>query len=78
MNDIKLIEHQVQLLRTEVNAMQKEINEVLTDIQTAMQGMMRGTKLALEVFDSRIRVLEDSLKKPDPVTEKVSESGREI
>lgn len=81
MDNIKLLEHQLQVLRTEVNTMQKEINEVLGDVQTAMQGMTRMTQMALEVFDSRIRTLENNTNSPQVIPQNadtVHVGGKEI
>lgn len=73
--NLDLTAQQIQILRTEVNAMQKEINDVLNDLQLAMQGMGRATSMALEVFDSRITKLEETPKVPQPDADK---SGVEL
>lgn len=54
----------LKLLEQQFAVMQQEINEVLGEVQMAMQGLARGNKMALEVILLRLDALEGG-KQPE-------------
>lgn len=68
----------LKLVEQQVSVMQKEINEVLGEVQVAMQGMSKANKMAFEVLLSRIQELEDRLDKVSTVTDRDSDEGKEL
>lgn len=53
-----MVEFKVQMLEQQVQVMQKEINEVLVELQRAMQGMAKANAMVLHLFDDRLKKLE--------------------
>lgn len=47
------------LLEQKLMVMQNEINTVLIEVQKAMEGMAKGSKMALDVLAEKIRLLEE-------------------
>lgn len=62
----------LKLLEQQLSVMQKEVNEVLGEVQIAMQGMSKANKMAFEVLLSRIQELEQRV---GTVAEKDSRDG---
>lgn len=58
-------EHRLKFLEQQMQVMQREINEILGQIQVAMQGLVRANSMALQVVDARLNKLETPAEKTD-------------
>lgn len=67
--------NRLTLLEQKVEVMQREISEVLREIQVATQSTVVTFSTALKVFDARIRELE-ALNNPIPIRQ--DEEGKEL
>lgn len=77
MDRITLVEQKLEVLA-------REFTEVLRDIQTSLEGITKGNKMAFEVAFERIRLLEEDLAKlqgtavTSNIPSLIIESGKEL
>lgn len=67
--------NRLALLEQKVTVLQREISEVLQEMQVTMQGLTVTYGTALKVMNARLNDLEKQLL-PDPI--RIDESGRDL
>ena len=67
-------EHRLNVLEQKLLVMQKEVSEVIGELQQAMTALMRSQAMASAVADSRLRELEALI--PKQISS--SEEGKEL
>jgi hypothetical protein len=66
----------LKLLEQQVSVMQKEINEVLGEVQFAMEGLVKANKMAMEVIMDRLDKLENPHRTPRAIDK--NPEGKEL
>lgn len=64
-----MLEQRLRLLEDKFTVMTREFNETLGEIQTAVEGITKGNKMAFDVAFEKLRNLEEQLKKATPPTD---------
>ena len=71
-------EHRINFLEQKLTVMQKEISEVLGEMQQALTAMMRSQAIAASVADVRLKDLEAKVFPQEEETEIEHSGGKEI
>lgn len=69
------MEHRLKVLEQKLLVMQKEVSEVIGELQQAMTALMRSQAMATAVANSRLEELEAALS---PKTEELHSGGKEL
>jgi type II secretory pathway component PulM len=77
-NYMEHIEHRLKVLEQKLTVMQKEVSEVIGELQQAMTALMRSQAMATAVTNSRLEELESkTLNIPIPA-DNVHIGGKEL
>ena len=63
------IEHRLKVLEQKLTVMQKEVSEVIGEMQQALTGLMRAQAMATAITNSRLTEVETLLPKSVPAAE---------
>lgn len=69
------MEHRLKVLEQKLLVMQKEVSEVVGELQQAMTALMRSQAIATAVVNSRLTELEQGQATPESRTD---EQGKEL
>jgi hypothetical protein len=73
------LEHRLKVLEQKLMVMQKEVSEVVGELQQAMTALMRSQAIATAVTNSRLTDLEAKTRDmPLPTELRSSEEGKEL
>lgn len=73
------MEHRLKVLEQKLLVMQKEVSEVVGELQQAMTALMRSQAIATAVVNSRLTDLESKTKDISlPAEPRVANEGKEL
>jgi len=73
------LEHRLKVLEQKLMVMQKEVSEVVGELQQAMTALMRSQAIATAVTNSRLEELEAKVPSPGPYEQlRKDEKGKEL
>lgn len=61
------MEHRIKVIEQKLMVMQKEVSEVIGELQQAMTALMRSQAMATAVANSRLEELEDKINPPSTI-----------
>jgi hypothetical protein len=70
------LEHRIKVMEQKLLVMQKEVSEVIGELQQAMTALMRSQAMATAVANSRLEELEGKAQSFTPRSEE--EGGKEL
>lgn len=70
------MEHRIKVIEQKLLVMQKEVSEVIGELQQAMTALMRSQAMATAVANSRLEELEAKVVTTDPSPR--TEGGKEL
>lgn len=71
------MEHRLKVLEQKLTVMQKEVSEVIGELQQAMTALMRSQAMATAVANSRLEELEDKIN-PSSTVQPYRTEGKEL
>jgi hypothetical protein len=71
------MEHRIKVIEQKLVVMQKEVSEVIGELQQAMTALMRSQAMATAVANSRLEELEDKINPLPPAGPSRTE-GKEL
>lgn len=71
------MEHRIKVIEQKLMVMQKEVSEVIGELQQAMTALMRSQAMATAVANSRLEELEDKIN-PSPSAGPPRTEGKEL
>lgn len=70
------MEHRIKVIEQKLLVMQKEVSEVIGELQQAMTALMRSQAMATAVANSRLEELEAKVVTTEPAPR--TEGGKEL